>query len=163
MWEAEAETQRGRRWHEGWQRLSVVMEKKSPTGARSASWPPPKSSKSLVPSCEIKGSITEGQFGCALNHIYCSCITGSLFQPLSRLGGRGQEGKTTSDARTCCSAPTSICHVRFGTSLPTLYQVNLQRATPFEVAFTTRRRINRSPSPSASSVKSDGSDLKDPQ
>lgn len=35
--------------------------------------------KVSCPSCEIKGHITKGQFGSVFNHIYCSCITGSLF------------------------------------------------------------------------------------
>lgn len=38
--------------------------------------------KVSCPSCKIKGHITKGQFGSAFNHIYCSCITGSLFSLL---------------------------------------------------------------------------------
>ena len=38
--------------------------------------------KVSCPSCEIKGHITKGQFGSMFNHIYCCCITGSLFSLL---------------------------------------------------------------------------------
>ena len=38
--------------------------------------------KAPCPSCEIKGHITKGQFGTIFNHIYCSCITVSLFSAL---------------------------------------------------------------------------------
>lgn len=38
--------------------------------------------KVSCPSCEIKGYITKGQFGSVFNHIYCICITCSLFWPV---------------------------------------------------------------------------------
>lgn len=38
--------------------------------------------KAPCPSCEIKDHITKGQFGSIFNHIYCSCISVSLFLSL---------------------------------------------------------------------------------
>lgn len=91
-------------------------------------WPPPKSLKSR-PSCEIKGHITKGQFGSVFNHIYCSCISGSLFSCLlvAERIMRVPTEKTAKTSSTCgsskqtdtstCRSPPAVLILRDGFNL----------------------------------------------
>lgn len=75
--------------------------------------------KVSCPSCEIKGHITKGQFGSMFNHIYCCCITGSLFSLLLAaeritrmpMGGKQQELFSLESIRCLDSLLTTKFHL----------------------------------------------------
>ena len=90
------------------------------------------------------------------NHIYCCCITGSLFSLLlaaERITRMPMEENKNfflwnpSDASTCCSPPSSICHVNLEWRLFLVwlspryvwYSSSRSSHTPFEAAAENKQ------------------------